>query len=107
MHWFNDNKIYTLKKTIYCQPFKKKKLQIKSGEEGQEEWQEVVSLYHGHRGRYLFSRQREHLEGIARRKEDNALWKHQEIFHGDQGAKFSFGAERFFKDPCTCGIFRG
>ena len=75
--------------------------------EGQEAGQEVVSLYHGRTGRCLYSRQKEHLEGLIRRKEDNALWKHQQKFHADQEAKFSFGAEKFFKDPCTCGIFEG
>ena len=71
----------------------------------QSEGQEVVSLYHGRTSKFLYSCQKEHLEGLVRRKEDNALWKHQQKFHVDQEAKFSFGAEKFFKDPCTCGIF--
>ena len=76
-------------------------------EEGQEAGQEVVSLYHGRTSRCLYTCQKEHLKGLAAKKEDNALWKHQETFHQVQPPKFSFGAERFFKDSCSCGIFEG
>ena len=58
--------------------------QSQGQEAGQEAGQEVVSLYHGRTGRCLYSRQREHLKGLARQKEENALRKQQAKFPPDQ-----------------------
>jgi hypothetical protein len=74
---------------------------------GEEDGRERMSYYHGRTSRCLYTRQREHFEGLAKRKEENALWKHKELHHPDEDCQFSFEAERFFRDTPSHQIFEG
>ena len=52
------------------------------------------------------TRQKEHFDGQAANKEDNALLKHQELFHaGEEACKFEFRAEKFFREPVMHQIY--
>ena len=53
------------------------------------------------------TRQKEHFDGQAAKKEDNALWKHQELFHAEEECKFEFTAEKFFHEPVMHQIYEG
>ena len=77
------------------------------GEVVGEDGEEVVSLYHGRSSRCLYTRQREHFEGLAKKKEDSPLFKHKEKFHPGVDCKFSFRAEKFFREPCSSAIYEG
>jgi hypothetical protein len=74
---------------------------------GEEDGQQVLSYYHGRTGRCLYTRQKEHLTGLAARKEDNAMWKHKELFHEAEDCRFEFTAEKFFRDAMSHQIYEG
>ena len=74
---------------------------------GEEEGQERLALYHGRTSRCFVTRQKEHFDGQAAKKEDNALWKHQELFHAEEECKFEFTAEKFFHEPVMHQIYEG
>ena len=57
----------------------------------------IKCLYHGRTCRC--TRQKEHNSGAEGRKEDNALYKHIQLFHPNQMPKFVFEAEKFFNSP--------
>ena len=67
----------------------------------------VKCLYHGRTCRCLYTRQKEHISGAEGRKEDNALYKHMQLFHPNQMPKFVFEAEKFFKDVASHQIYEG
>jgi hypothetical protein len=74
---------------------------------GEEEGQERLALYHGRTSRCFVTRQKEHFDGQAAKKEDNPLWKHQELFHAEEECKFEFTAEKFFREPVMHQIYEG
>ena len=74
---------------------------------GEQEGKEVLSHYHGKTSRYLYTRHKEHLAGLEKTKEDNALWKHKELYHKNKEYEFVFSAEKLFKDPCSQAIYEG
>jgi hypothetical protein len=74
---------------------------------GEEEGRPILSYYHGRTGRCLYTRQREHTDGLAAQKEDNALWKHKELFHKDEECQFEFSSEKHFRDAVSHQIFEG
>jgi hypothetical protein len=48
------------------------------------------------------------MAGLAGRKLDNALFKHQELHHLDgQPPEYEFRPEKFFPDPLSKQIFEG
>ena len=66
------------------------------------------SYYHGETSRTLYSRQKEHFTGFYKRKENNALYKHQELHHPDHPpAEFQFQSEKSFSDPASKQLFEG
>ena len=67
----------------------------------------IKCLYHGRTCRCLYTRQKEHNSGAEGRKEDNALYKHMQLFHPNQTPKFVFEAEKFFKDVASHQIYEG
>jgi hypothetical protein len=68
----------------------------------------LLSYYHGRTGRCLYTRQKEHIDGLVAKKEDNALWKHKELFHGEEEEfEYGFTAEKFFKDAMSHQIYEG
>ena len=72
--------------------------------EGDQKWE---SWYHGKTSRTLYSRQLEHLKGLAGRKENNALFKHKELHHPDTNPTFKFQPEKSFRDPVSKQIYEG
>jgi hypothetical protein len=74
---------------------------------GEEDGQPRLSFYHGRTSRCLYTRQKEHLSGLASKKEDNALWRHKEIFHETEECQFEFTAEKFFRDAASHQIYEG
>ena len=42
-------------------------------EKGEEEGSPIISYYHEHTGRCLYTRQKEHFAGLSTKKEDNSL----------------------------------
>ena len=56
---------------------------------------------------YLYTRQREDNSGAEGKREDNALYKHMQLFHPNQASSFVFEAEKFFKDVASHQIFEG
>ena len=70
-------------------------------EQGMGDGDPVLSYYHGRTSRCLYTRQKEHLAGLVAKKEDNALWKHQELHHPDRECSFVFEAERFFNEASS------
>ena len=76
-------------------------------EEGEGEEGGIQSWYHGESSRSLYTRQKEHFKGLEKRKEDNPLWKHQEIHHPTEEPKYKFQAEKFFATPMEKAIFEG
>ena len=69
--------------------------------------QKLESWYHGETSRTLYSRQLEHLKGLAGRKENNALFKHKELHHPDTNPTFKFQPEKSFRDPVSKQIYEG
>ena len=57
--------------------------------------------------RCLITRQNEHNAGLDAKKEDNALYKHQQLFRQGEECNFSFEAEQFFKDAMSHKIYEG
>ena len=84
-----------------CLTCKEKVVQV----DGKDE--PICSQYHGRSHRCLITRQNEHKAGLEARKEDNALYKHQQLFHQGEECQFSFEAERFFKDAMSHQIYEG
>ena len=76
------------------------------GEDG-EDPAPVESWYHGETSRTLYSRQKEHVTGLASKKENNALYKHKELHHSSGNPKFVFQAEKFINEPVSKQIFEG
>jgi hypothetical protein len=78
-------------------------------EERGEDDAKVESWYHGETSRTLYTRQKEHMKGLAGRKPDNALFKHQELHHHqlDGSPQYEFRTEKFFPDPMSKQIFEG
>ena len=70
-------------------------------EDGRESW------YHGETSRTQFSRQREHENGRVKKKESNALNKHEQLHHPGQKADFQFQVERTFQDPASKQLYEG
>ena len=68
---------------------------------------EVCSHYHGETSRTLYSRQKEHMVGLAKNKENNALAKHKQLHHPDSTAEFQFETEKSFSDPASKQLFEG
>ena len=79
----------------------------------EEAWYTTVSAQHAKSrgwGTVTLSsptRQKEHLAGLMAKKEDNALWKHQELHHPDRECSFVFEAERFFNEASSHQIYEG
>ena len=46
--------------------------------------------YHGETSRTLYSRQKEHLTGLSKGKENNALHKHKMLHHAGHNPEFEF-----------------
>ena len=67
----------------------------------------IKCLYHGRTCRCLYTQQKGHNSGAEGRKEDNALYKHMQLFHPNQMQKFVFEAEKFFKDVASHQIYEG
>ena len=67
----------------------------------------VQSWYPGETSRTLYSRQTEHVTGLAAKKEKNALYKQKELHHISKEPKFIFKAEKFFTEPVSKQIFEG
>ena len=84
-----------------CLTCKEKVVQV----DGKDE--PICSQYHGRSHRCLITRQNEHKAGLEAKKEDNALYKHQQLFHQGEECQFSFEAERFFKDAMSHQIYEG
>ena len=84
-----------------CLTCKEKVLQVDGKEES------ICSKYHGRSHRCLFTRQGEHITGYQGRKEENALFKHQQLFHSGEECNFSFETEKFFNDAMSHQIYEG
>ena len=76
-------------------------------EKGVTDGWEIISLYHGRSQRCLYTRQGEHFAGLTGEKEENALWKHKELFHPGEECKFAFEVEKLFKDAISHQIYEG
>ena len=63
--------------------------------------------YHGETSCTLYSRQREHLNGLARKKQTNALYKHEENHHPDNVPEFEFKTEKTFSDTASKQLYKG
>jgi hypothetical protein len=50
----------------------------------------TIALYLGESSKSAFQRGLVHLEGLAKKKEDNVLWKHNSIHHQEKGDKSDF-----------------
>ena len=61
----------------------------------------------GRSHRCLITRQSEHQAGYEGRKDENALYKHHQLFHPDEDCHFSFEAEKFFNDAMSHQIYEG
>ena len=61
----------------------------------------IKAEYTGESSRTPFLRGREHLDGLRKRNEKNALWKHCEMFHGGEEVKFAMKVLRSHKTPLT------
>ena len=84
-----------------CLTCKEKVVQV----DGKEE--PICSKYHGRSHRCLITRQSEHFAGYEGRKDENALFKHQQLFHPDEECHFSFETEKFFNDAMSHRIYEG
>ena len=84
-----------------CLTCKEKVVQVQGREEP------ICSKYHGRTARCLYTRQKEHFSGWVGKKEENAMYKHQQLFHPGEECQFSFEAEKFFKDAISHQIFEG
>jgi hypothetical protein len=76
-------------------------------EEREEDDVKVESWYHGETSRTLYTRQKEHMAGLAGRKPENALFKHQELHHPTGSPQYEFQPEKFFPDPMSKQIYEG
>jgi hypothetical protein len=76
-------------------------------EQGEAEGRERLALYHGRTSRCLVTRQKEHFDGLAANKEENALKKHKELHHAGEECTFAFEAEKFFREPIMHQIYEG
>ena len=81
----------------------------KSKGRGEEDNQDkpLLSYYHGRTARCLYTRQGEHFHGLEVKKEDNAMWKHEELYHPNEECSFQFEAEKFFNDAMSHQIYEG
>ena len=84
-----------------CLTCKEKVVQV----DGKEE--PICSKYHGRSHRCLITRQIEHFAGYEGRKDENALFKHQQLFHPGEECHFSFETEKFFNDAMSHQIYEG
>ena len=69
--------------------------------------QQKESWYHGRSARTLYTRQGEHNSGLAAGREDNALYKHAQLYHPGATPEFQFQAEKFFPDATSAQIYEG
>ena len=69
--------------------------------------QQKESWYHGRSARTLYTRQGEHNSGLAAGREDNALYKHVQLYHPVATPEFQFQAEKFFPDATSAQIYEG
>ena len=76
-------------------------LNCKQAVEVKESW------YHGRTARTLYTRQGEHITGFEAGKEENALYKHAQLFHQGEVPEFQFEAEKFFSDATSAQIYEG
>ena len=67
----------------------------------------ICSKYHGRSDRCLITRQSEHFAGYEGRKDEKALFKHQQLFHPGEECHFLFETEKFFNDPMSHQIYEG
>ena len=67
----------------------------------------ICSKYHGRSHRCLITRQSEHFAGYEGRKDEKALFKHQQLFHPGEECHFLFETEKFFNDPMSHQIYEG
>ena len=74
---------------------------MRAGEE------EVEAEYHGETSTTCYTRQKEHLSGWERRRDNNPLWKHHQLHHPDTPPEFEFKPEKFFNDPLSKSMFEG
>jgi hypothetical protein len=73
----------------------------------EEDGRERVSHYHGRTSRCLYTRQLEHFEGLAKKKEDNPLYKHKELHHQGEDCQFTFSVDKSFRDTLSHQIYEG
>jgi hypothetical protein len=66
-----------------------------------------VALYHGETSRTLYTRSREHANGLKKQKADNPMHKHMCNHHPGQRPAFSTKVTKFFSDPLTRQINEG
>ena len=84
-----------------CLTCKEKVVQVDGKDES------ICSMYHGRSHRCLITRQNEHQAGYEGRKDENALYKHHQLFHPGEDCHFSFEAEKFFNDAMSHQIYEG
>jgi hypothetical protein len=74
---------------------------------GVAEETKVQSWYHGETSRTLYTRQKEHYTGLQNSKQENPLFKHQELHHPEATPEFEFRPEKFLSDTISKQIFEG